>query len=743
MTFVFFGTQQQLCSDFSQPKSSANLLKLCLHNFCIVFWTIFWAIGHLSPSPWSIILLVGFLPVVSAAPAHSPFSGTTFQEFSKFVQENFSSGISLATVLVVLFTTTSNPDLLNLHARQQNPQPGEAAQVVSGWMKALGRALEENLGKDTDRLFQKSEQKQMLNANQVQNAIGIKLDSLSKMLKLYPYDAHGQPRRMLKPVSEKDIEPVYVICPASMQCQTMSCNQRSIRLDTRDRDVPRVTLIKGTKVYDRVHVLSGKCPTCETKYYADHESSQHNRVQDGRTRFYLNSAKYLKVGQSIWVDRVFSGAVINATYSFHASSAAFAEFWNDSFWSTQEHNSRKISRRQIWHTYVQESIRRVAKASDQSLELLDELPIAEVTKHAFISLGEEGVIRSAEDHFCSECTHTFKQTADIITGDDPAALIGVDENHDVPSLIGEDADLAVQDAAQARLNAETAMDIDRSPSPDEETPVKLVVLDGVVMGPTHCAYENCSQDLAPARRGVFCVQHEILRGNLCRIRDCDNIKVDPSQTCTEHQNRWYQHAVRYGRQSLLGIRRMVRRSEEEQVAWLPIFNRQTEQHHDDPTVPQNRKDNYFVAPRFYCVGTICAPCGVVIAWTKFDKYESPTQILNFLNFVYPTPELRPNYICIDKGCQVLRTSISNGSWEIWKQTSRFIVDSYHYINHRTSDYLCRKYCNPAPLNGSAPNLVVVENDVNGDPHYKRAFNTQVCLYFPTQYQYSFSISTGM
>jgi hypothetical protein len=221
---------------------------------------------------------------------------------------------------------------------------------------------------------------------------------------------------------------------------------------------------------------------------------------------------------------------------------------------------------------VQESIQRVAKASDQSLELADELPIAEVTKHAFISLGEEGVIRSAEDHFCSECTHTFKQTADILTGDDPAALIGIDENHDVPSLTGEDADLAVQDAAQARLNAETAMDIDRSPSPDEETPVKLVVLDGVLMGPTHCAYENCSQDLAPARRGVFCVQHEILHGNLCRICDCDNIKVDPSQTCTEHQNHWYQHAVQYGCQSLLGIHRMVRRSEEERVAWLPIFN---------------------------------------------------------------------------------------------------------------------------------------------------------------------------
>jgi len=38
--------------------------------------------------------------------------------------------------------------------------------------------------------------------------------------------------------------------------------------------------------------------------------------------------------------------------------------------------------------------------------------------------------------------------------------------------------------------------------------------------------------------------------------------------------------------------------------------------------------------------------------------------------------------------------------------------SYHYINHGTSDYLCYKWCNPAPLNGSAPNLVVVEYDIN-------------------------------
>ena len=94
---------------------------------------------------------------------------------------------------------------------------------------------------------------------------------------------------------------------------------------------------------------------------------------------------------------------------------------------------------------------------------------------------------------------------------------------------------------------------------------------------------------------------------------------------------------------------------------------------------------------FHCIETICAPCGVVVAWTKFDKSESPTKILNFLESVYLAEESRPDYICIDKACVVLCTAITNGSWEqMWKKKTQFIVDSYHYINHCADDYLCCK-----------------------------------------------------
>jgi len=116
------------------------------------------------------------------------------------------------------------------------------------------------------------------------------------------------------------------------------------------------------------------------------------------------------------------------------------------------------------------------------------------------------------------------------------------------------------------------------------------------------------------------------------------------------------------------------------LSWQANTTGQT-QPHDEPEPDQQGSKNYFTPAKFYCVETICAPCGVVIAWAKFAKAESPTNILNFLETVYPSEHTCPDYICVDKACLVLHTAITNGSWESWKRTSLFIVDSYHYIGH--------------------------------------------------------------
>ncbi|KAJ8456372.1 hypothetical protein ONZ45_g18746 [Pleurotus djamor] len=179
-----------------------------------------------------------------------------------------------------------------------------------------------------------------------------------------------------------------------------------------------------------------------------------------------------------------------------------------------------------------------------------------------------------------------------------------------------------------------------------------------------------------------------------------------------------------------GKKRALRRAQEEQQPWLhPATSRNAPPPHDDGTPDQPSGmpyNNYFSAPRFYCVETICAPCGAVIAWKKFAKSESEPKILKFLEEVYSDPETRPSYVAIDKACALLKHIAAQGHWEEWMETTRFIVDAYHYVNHRTTDFLCRTWCNPAPLNGSAPNLVVVDHDKEGEPYLKRAFNTQAC-----------------
>ncbi|KAF8872970.1 hypothetical protein CPB84DRAFT_1818021 [Gymnopilus junonius] len=254
--------------------------------------------------------------------------------------------------------------------------------------------------------------------------------------------------------------------------------------------------------------------------------------------------------------------------------------------------------------------------------------------------------------------------------------------------------------------------------------VTMAIIDGLVMTPTHCAYDGCTQDLQNARGGAFCAEHERSYGDKCRIRDCRGTKVANTQACQRHQPEWRKYKLDHSRSTLSGVRRMLQRPEELN-AWQPGL-RQNFQPHDNNENAEIPRKNYFGPGKFYCVETITKPCGVVVAWTKFDKSESPTKILNWLGSVYPTEESRPNYLCIDKGCQVLRTSIMNGTWDLWKRTSRITVDSYHYLNHCTSDYLCHKYCNPAPMNGSAPNLVITDVDKNGDEYLKCAFNTQAC-----------------
>src|SRR5271168_1479105 len=83
---------------------------------------------------------------------------------------------------------------------------------------------------------------------------------MADLLNLSSYDDTGRYKGKLKLVSHAKIQPVYVICPISSTCKTVTCNPCGLQQATRARDIPLVTLIKGTTIHHNVPVLTGKCP---------------------------------------------------------------------------------------------------------------------------------------------------------------------------------------------------------------------------------------------------------------------------------------------------------------------------------------------------------------------------------------------------------------------------------------------------------------------------------------------------
>ena len=498
------------------------------------------------PLPLWILLGLSFLPTAAALSEFSPFPKLTFLSFSQFIQQNFPADISLSTVLLLLFTVTENPDLLSLHARQQySLAKGENISAINSWIKSLSRAVHAKVN-NSATLLHESDRYEGISENHIVSNIATKLDKLAQHLGLIKYNKKGHLTSALKPISHTAIEAVHIICPESYQCVTSGCGFRSLVQTTKQRDIPLVTLVKNNTIHKNVPVLTGRCPNCMTLYSADHERTPEINEENQFTNLYLNSAKYLKVGQSVWVDRVFSNAVVNAMYSFHASASAFMEFWNNSFGKTQQHGFHQFSRRQIWQAFVQESIRTIAASTDMELSVRDNLAIGEVTKEAFSILGENGVIRAADQHACSECTHDYiATTSDTTPTALSAAVVGVDEVEQSSPQAANSSSSSSSGSTSASTS-EDGMDIDKAP-------VKMVVVDGTCFGPKHCAYENCTDDLINYRGAVFCAIHEQTHGAKCRVHNCDNEKIRATQACQQHQQQWKKYMAQHKKQSAPGF----------------------------------------------------------------------------------------------------------------------------------------------------------------------------------------------
>ena len=71
--------------------------------------------------------------------------------------------------------------------------------------------------------------------------------------------------------------------------------------------------------------------------------------------------------------------------------------------------------------------------------------------------------------------------------------------------------------------------------------VRMHVVDGIVMGPTYCAYINCEAELLNACGGAFCIVHKQEYGSKCYIVGCQYNKVLPTQACYQHKREREKH----------------------------------------------------------------------------------------------------------------------------------------------------------------------------------------------------------
>jgi hypothetical protein len=96
--------------------------------------------------------------MLTAASNVQPFPNIPFSVFSKFVEDNFISTVSLSTVLMVLFTVTENTDLLSLRFHQRSADhPTENSTSATSWIRCFGTALRKRLAEDNVSLLKESD----------------------------------------------------------------------------------------------------------------------------------------------------------------------------------------------------------------------------------------------------------------------------------------------------------------------------------------------------------------------------------------------------------------------------------------------------------------------------------------------------------------------------------------------------------------------------------------------------------
>ncbi|KAK7001807.1 hypothetical protein R3P38DRAFT_3216115 [Favolaschia claudopus] len=331
------------------------------------------------------------------------------------------------------------------------------------------------------------------------------------------------------------------------------------------------------------------------------------------------------------------------------------------------------------------------------------------------------------DHGCTRCTHLKRYASDLISEG-----IVLDSNQ--AGVIDAPPDPVPQSENPPTLLSEIPPELRALPEQQVRQPgtargyTRLATMDGKNIPHRKCAVSTCTGPLVNYKNGRFCKDH-LRMHDICSIIPCGRpVHSDGAVTCTlESHKEWHQKYLnRFSRLSFPGVQRVIRRQTQQQDETGSPSGPTLQ-----PELPAldgvAGKDviHTFRAGSTYCLQTVQWSCGCPIGWGKCYRSESSPQVLGILNRIWEDfPESRPSFLAYDDACNLLRHIVTQDPNSPWFHVTKLIVDAWHYIGHQASDILCRIWCNPAPANGSQPDLIIVQVDENGRTHKTRAFNTE-------------------
>ncbi|KAJ7669640.1 hypothetical protein B0H17DRAFT_1162224 [Mycena rosella] len=483
----------------------------------------------------------------------------------------------------------------------------------------------------------------------------------------------------------------------------------------------KVWLLDASFRWVSADLVIAHCTKCRADYYPD----RITQVANGRRRSQQleYDAEFLRVSKSgVWVHRKIARSQEKALNRFHSGWSNFAEWVND----TGDDINVKFTYRQAKRLFLEHFARRLLVAHGKADSFISEAHSSADSLSAAVRdvIGRNGgIIPTSLKHGCIDCTHVKRFRSDLVH--EGANLDGL-----IVTVVGSETVPAEPqiDQAESAVLPETLPQQEAPPAGTPRGYTRLAVMDGKTLKHRKCALDDCQEPLVNFKNGRFCQTHLDSR-DICGIIPCGRPIREPGALTCDNQAHmdWHkQYEDRFHRLSFPGVQRVIRRQKAQEGGGIPSPGPSLQvQLQALGDTAGEKVVHTFKAKSIYCLQTVQWACGVPVGWGKCYKSESTPQVLSFLNKIWgEDPQSRPSFMVYDKACDLLRHIVTQDPNDLWLKTTKFIVDAWHYIGHQATDVLCRTRCNPAPTNGSQPDLVLTQVDDNGVVHQTRAFNTE-------------------